>query len=169
MSRDFPPYSYVPGGPWPHPKSSPAGHSFGKPEPGTVGGDLLASALFQEGADLFNNGFYWEAHEAWETLWHAAGRSGPVAEFLKALIKLAAAGVKVREGIAAGVQTHARRAFLILSELEQRKPAELGHINLSLLLTEAERLANEPLTLPEQNREHAVLKVFAWVLGETDK
>ena len=41
---------------------------------------------------------YWEAHEAWEELWHACGRMGPTADFLRGLIKLAAAGVKVREG-----------------------------------------------------------------------
>ena len=49
-------------------------------------------------ADLLNHGFYWEAHEAWETLWHAAGRKGEIADFLKGLIKLAAAAVKAREG-----------------------------------------------------------------------
>ncbi len=60
--------------------------------------------------DLFNHGFYWEAHEAWEALWHAAGRKGAAADFLKGLIKLAAAGVKAREGRAAGVRQHAQRA-----------------------------------------------------------
>ncbi|TGQ49534.1 DUF309 domain-containing protein, partial [Mesorhizobium sp. M1C.F.Ca.ET.210.01.1.1] len=28
--------------------------------------------MFRWGIDLFNHGYYWEAHEAWEPLWHAA-------------------------------------------------------------------------------------------------
>ena len=60
--------------------------------------DAAASPMFRRGVALFNAGYYWEAHEAWEGLWHAYGRRGPTADVLKALIKLAAAGVKVREG-----------------------------------------------------------------------
>ncbi len=169
MSREFPPYSYVPGGPWPHPKSNPAGHSFGRPEMVPGPGELLESALFQEGADLFNNGFYWEAHEAWETLWHAAGRKGPVADFLKALIKLAAAGVKVREGSLAGVRTHAGRAAVILGRLVQGKHPELSWFQLELLLTESEKLANEPFILPEENRNQAVMNAFSIELVKNPK
>ncbi len=47
------------------------------------------------GIDLFNHGFYWEAHEAWEGLWVACGRRGPTATYLQAL-NLAAAGFKAR-------------------------------------------------------------------------
>jgi hypothetical protein len=75
------------------------------------------SAAYRYGVDLFNHGFYWEAHEAWESLWHAAGRSGPVAIWLKSLIKLAAAAVKVREGNSAGAQRHALRCMQLLQEL----------------------------------------------------
>lgn len=62
------------------------------------------------GIDLFNHGYFWEAHEAWESLWHACGRKGPMATFLKGLIKLAAAGVKMRQGVPAGTRRHALRA-----------------------------------------------------------
>jgi predicted metal-dependent hydrolase len=65
---------------------------------------------YLHGLDLFNHGYYWEAHEAWESLWHACGRRGTTANFLKGLIQLAAAGVKVREGKRAGVSNHACRA-----------------------------------------------------------
>jgi hypothetical protein len=71
---------------------------------------------------LFNHGFYWEAHEAWESLWHAVGRQGPVAAWLKALIKLAAAGVKAREGNPAGVARHATRALELLAEVRAELP-----------------------------------------------
>jgi len=107
----LPPYSYVPGH-TPHPVSDPAGHMFGRPLP--VAQPLQpenwqASTEYRYGADLFNHGYYWESHEAWESLWHAVGRKGPVADLLKGLIKLAAAGVKAREGNPRGVRRHAVR------------------------------------------------------------
>lgn len=72
---------------------------------------------YWRGVALFNAGYYWEAHEVWEALWHAQGRQGWTADLLKALIKLAAAGVKVRQGQAHGVRTHARRAREIFETL----------------------------------------------------
>ena len=67
---------------------------------------LVENEEYRYGADLFNAGFFWEAHEAWEGLWLAHGRKGPVARVVQALIKLAAAGVKIREGQPAGARTH---------------------------------------------------------------
>ena len=34
-------------------------------------------------SQLFNAGYYWEAHEVWEGLWHAYGRRGATADVLK--------------------------------------------------------------------------------------
>jgi predicted metal-dependent hydrolase len=62
------------------------------------------------GIDLFNNGFYWEAHEAWEGLWAACGRRGPTATYLQALINLAAAGLKAEWGSAPRVRANAGTA-----------------------------------------------------------
>src|SRR5262245_30977083 len=114
--RPLPPYSYVPGLN-PHPTSDPRGHSFGLHEPPAeplTESSFRANATYLYAIDLFNHGFYWEAHEAWEALWHAAGRHGSTADFLKGLIKLAAAGVKAREGRAAGVRQHAQRGAELL-------------------------------------------------------
>src|SRR5262245_36145977 len=114
--RPLPPYSYVPGLA-PHPTSDPRGHSFGHVEPQPPALDESSysnNATYLYAIDLVNHGFYWEAHEAWEALWHAAGRRGTTADFLKGLIKLAAAGVKVREGRAAGTKQHADRAAELL-------------------------------------------------------
>ncbi len=119
--RPLPPYSYVTGL-LPHPTSDPRGHSFGHAEPAAQPLDPSSwptNANYLYAIDLFNHGFYWEAHEAWEGLWHAAGRTGPTADFLKGLIKLAAAGVKAREGRAAGVRTHAQRAVELLQIAQQ--------------------------------------------------
>lgn len=116
-ARELPPYSYVPGQS-PHPLSDPRGHSFGRHEPPVAALDEATwrqNETWLYAIDLFNHGYYWEAHEAWEALWHAAGRKGPTADFLKGLIKLAAAGVKAREGRPPGVRRHALRAVELLS------------------------------------------------------
>lgn len=108
----FPAYSYV-SGRFPHPLRDCEGHGCQGPEaPRAVGvddswEDCLA---YLWGIDLYHAGFYWEAHEAWEGVWHAAGRQGVLADFLKGLIRLAAAGVKAREGRADGIRRHAARA-----------------------------------------------------------
>lgn len=108
----FPPYTFVPGR-TPHPVRDPAGHLFGQtPElpPPLDPAHWQESRAYLYGVDLFNHGYYWEAHEVWEGLWRAAGRSGRLADFLKGLIKLAAAGVKVRQGQPRGVVSHAAGA-----------------------------------------------------------
>jgi len=53
---------------------------------------------FRYGVDLFNHGFPWEAHEAWEPLWFAAPGERPERALLQGLIHAAAAVVKARAG-----------------------------------------------------------------------
>ena len=122
--QPFPAYAYVPGRS-PHPLSDPLGHSFGskreRPEPPEPDRWHLCRPYLY-GIDLFNHGYYWEAHEVWESLWHACGRAGPTGHFLKGLIKLAAAGVKVRQGILQGVKSHAQRA----AQLFRQTAAQAG-------------------------------------------
>ena len=48
------------------------------------------------GVALFNDGRFWDAHEAWEALWLAA--SGEEKQFLQGLIQLAAAYHHVQRG-----------------------------------------------------------------------
>lgn len=120
-NRPLPPYAHIPGQ-TPHPVSDPRGHLHGTPHETPPPLDPFhwqASEVYRHGVDLFNHGYYWEAHEAWESLWLAAGRSGPVAIWLKALIKLAAAMVKIRAGNAAGGRRHALRAQELLDELDE--------------------------------------------------
>jgi len=112
----FPPYSYVPRM-HPHPFSSHLGHSRGIVHEAIRPGEETAARKVHDWAiDLFNHGYYWESHEAWESLWHAFGRNGTQAKFAKGLIKLAAAGVKAREGRPIGVKRHARRAIELFDE-----------------------------------------------------
>jgi len=99
---------------------------------------------YLRGIELFNLGRHWEAHEEWEQLWHAAGRRGPVADFLKALIKLAAAAVKAKARVFPGVISHARRAAeLLASAMDHHGPTFCG-LDLKELLAAARHWAASP-------------------------
>ena len=146
----FPVYAFVPGR-HPHPVTDPRGHSFGHPQivPDPLDDKSPGKSIeFLFAVDLFNAGYYWEAHETWEGLWIAAGRKGELADFLKSLIKLAAAGVKAREGQINGVERHARRAVeLLLSISAERSAAGSNYcgLNLDELILSAKSLAEQPI------------------------
>jgi hypothetical protein len=59
---------------------------------------LLGSIGFRWGVDLFNNGFYWEAHEAWEGMWLQAPGGSAARHVLQGLIQSSAAMLKARRG-----------------------------------------------------------------------
>ena len=152
---------------FPHPIREPDGHSFGESRDVPIDGDDVESlkAAHHWAMDLFNYGYYWEAHEAWEAIWHAFGRDGIAANFVKGLIKLAAAGVKAREGNATGVQRHARRAselFRFVAEDRQHGGDLLG-LDPIRLAAESDRLAIEPAGIVN-TEAHAVQRVMPFVL-----
>lgn len=62
-----------------------------------LGGPLPENELFCYAIDLFNQGFYWEAHESWEHLWRPRKES-PEGVFLKGLIQITASFVKRMQG-----------------------------------------------------------------------
>ena len=139
----LPPYSYVPGHDHPHPVTDPRGH-------------------------LFNEGYAWEAHEAWEHFWHALGRTTPEARFVQGLIHLAAACVKIREGKPAGVATHTKRARELLGVEEAAGVGESGvgtlgldPASVSAVLVELERYRPECW----QTSRCPVVKVLSAGLG----
>jgi hypothetical protein len=162
----LPPYAYVPGHGLPHPVNDPGGHLHATraaphaphlspdllaaldAEP-VSGGRALAEALTADphwlvAIDLFNAGFSWEAHEAWEAFWLALGRVGPAARFIQGLIHLAAAGVKIREGKPAGVGSHTRRARELLGEPVGGPVGTLGIAPESIAAVLAELEAYRP-------------------------
>ncbi|MGV8939621.1 MAG: DUF309 domain-containing protein [Allorhizobium sp.] len=112
--RRFPDYAYLPGR-QPHPVRDPAGHSYHVQV--THPTASLDSEEFTWGCELFNYGYYWEAHEAWEGIWQVADRASPLRCLLKALILLSAAGVKIREGKHSAARRHAERAANLLRQL----------------------------------------------------
>jgi hypothetical protein len=95
----LPAYHFVPGRS-PHPRRDPRGHSYGKPEPRATVVDPEAwadCAIYLRGVELFNAGYWWESHEAFEALWRGAG-AGPTASFFQGLIQVAAAELKREMG-----------------------------------------------------------------------
>lgn len=104
---------------------------------------------YLEGVRLFNRGQHWEAHEAWEGLWHAAGRRGAVANFLKGLIKLAAAAVKARAGVPAGFTSHAARAVELLDQTQEHLGGVVCGLNVQELAERARRWAADPAAASE--------------------
>lgn len=98
--QPFPAYRFP--GQTPHPTRDPGGHSYGHFPPHTVAPlDPAAWASCGEylyGIDLFNESDYWEAHEAFEGLWVAAGRRTALGLALQGLIQIAVVQLKWRQG-----------------------------------------------------------------------
>jgi hypothetical protein len=66
---------------------------------------------FLFGIDLFNAGYFWEAHAFWEQLW-AAERAPEMRRFLRALVQTSAACLKASMGEKAGARKLVDRARL---------------------------------------------------------
>ena len=96
--RPFPAYAFLPGRD-PHPTRDSRGHSYSdEPEPpaGYYPPEHWAeNEDFLYGVDLYNHGYLWEAHEAWEGLWHQAKHDELQAQVLQGLIQCAAAALKI--------------------------------------------------------------------------
>lgn len=162
--RSFPRYAYLPGQ-GPHPVREPGGHSYG------VQHVLLSASLDSEefawGQDLFNHGYYWEAHEAWEGLWQIANRGSPLRAFLKGLILLSATGVKIREGKRTPAIRHAGRAGALLRDLTT---APHDHFSRTLgmsprLLADRAEIAAEAMPSLRITDQGQPEPVFNFVLG----
>lgn len=167
-NEPLPAYAFVPGR-FPHPVSDPQGHSYGhRPAPVEPldPHNWQASAVYARAIDLFNHGYYWEAHEAWESLWHACGKKGVRADFLKGLIRLAAAGVKVREGLPDGVCGHAAAAGVFFMRVAN-SPEAAGERYCGLSLRDLRSYAEQASSTPARDCHgslSAVEIVFPFVL-----
>ncbi|MER3422862.1 MAG: DUF309 domain-containing protein [Nitrospiraceae bacterium] len=101
-THPFPPYRFIPGK-TPHPRRSPLGHSYGQPEfrpPALPPEQWRENAWYLYGVDLYNFAYWWECHEVFESLWHAAGHNTDPGRFFQGLIQIAAANLKQFVGTA---------------------------------------------------------------------
>ena len=150
MASTLPPYAYVPGlRPRPRHLRGDAGGQPEEPPPTPLDpGAWRDSIAYFRGIELFEHGYYWEAHEAWEGLWVAAGREGPVAELLRGLILLAAAGVKIRQGRGTGAAKLGARAQRCFERVRQQHGPELAGLALDELLAFAHHVRADGPRLP---------------------
>ncbi|MCP4174367.1 MAG: DUF309 domain-containing protein [Fuerstiella sp.] len=113
--------------------------------------------MIAHGMFLFNLGSYWEAHEAWEHLWMALGRSGSEADIVKGLIKLAACGVKCLQANPVGASRHSSvqvltRAFDIeAGHCPNSEPERSKHVWLPRLEIKTARRDDLWQALPENS------------------
>lgn len=89
-------------------------------------GEALNLALCH-GVDLFNHGYFWEAHEAWEEPWQVERRDSAHRLYLQGLIRLAAAALKYRIQQHAGVIAHAGWCTETFERLNQQHPGIRAH------------------------------------------
>jgi hypothetical protein len=100
--RELPAYRYLPGH-GPHPFRHPAGHAYvGGQAPKAPFWDATLvpeqDPLWLWPMDLFDHRYFWEAHEAWEGLWHQLPRQSRRAQLLQGLIQVSAAVLKSHLG-----------------------------------------------------------------------
>ncbi len=104
-ARAFPDSRYLPGV-GPHPSAGQPS----EPAPESWSGDaatLRSHPDYLWGVDLYNHGYYWEAHEAWEDLWKQVERDTREGRLLQGLILCTAAALKASMG-----QTTASRGLV---------------------------------------------------------
>ncbi|ADG67269.1 protein of unknown function DUF309 [Planctopirus limnophila DSM 3776] len=126
-STELPAYTFIPGSDAPHPYRDPRGHSYQKRHPPSrplIPASWAENRNYLLAMDYFNYGYYWESHEEWERLWRVSTPDSLVGRFLKGLVKLAAAGVKVRENSIHGVRRHSASAGEIFADVAAEVDAE---------------------------------------------
>lgn len=140
--RPFPPFRYIPGRS-PHPRTAPTKNARLVTQdalPGFSPDDWYTCEPYLYGIDLFNHGYWWEAHEVFETVWLAAGQGSTVCgRFVQGLIQLAAAQLKRFIGELRGAQS------LTLSGIEKLsrvKGIYLG-IEVAPLIADMKRCLDE--------------------------
>lgn len=119
-TAELPPYTYVPTAETPHPIRDPKGHSFNRKNRDVK---PLAAERWADNRnylvaiDYFNLGYYWEAHEELDRLCRVTGADTMPGRFLKGLVKLSAAGVKVLQCSIHGVRRHAASAGEVFADV----------------------------------------------------
>jgi len=107
--RPFPSYRFVPGQN-PHPTADPRGHSYQPPgHPGEPPFPVDPQAWdrcepYLYAVDLYNHGYWWEAHESWESVWQLTDKAGVQGRFLQGLIQSGACHLKIHLGKPEGVE-----------------------------------------------------------------
>ncbi len=165
-SIELPAYAFIPATGLPHPIRDPRGHSHGRKRvspPALSIDNWSTHRNYLLGLDLFNYGYYWEAHEEWDRLLKSSGPDSLMGKFLKGLVKLAAAGVKVREGSIHGVRRHTASAGEVFADVAAE--ADQDHfcgLEFTILQFAADRAAQ--LNYKQKFESGKPVRVFPFVL-----
>jgi hypothetical protein len=123
----FPPYRFVPGHA-PHPFAHRDGYAYGeRPEapPFRTPGQWKRNRPFLRGVDFFNRGWWWEAHEAWESYWHVtAGKDSQQHDLFKGLIQLAACALNRERRSDEGAARLLFSAITLLEKVDRQRGGE---------------------------------------------
>jgi hypothetical protein len=165
-SADLPRYTHVPGTGTPHPYRDPQGHSYNRkpaaPKP-LIEEFWAENRSYLLALDRFNLGFYWEANDEWDRLWRASNPDSMVGRFLKGLVKLAAAGIKVREDSIHGVRRHAASAGEVFADIAAEADRDrFCGLDFTLLQFAADRAAQ--LVYRDDLEPGRPLRVFPYLL-----
>lgn len=145
-AKIFPAYVFVPGEN-PHPKKS-GGHMEGEKDPIAPAIDPQhpeQNEFLRYSLDLFNHGYFWESHVYFEALWNTHQREGSIADFLKAMIKLGAAGVKIAIDQKQSALGHFDRAKELFESVKKAEgPVFLG-FDLNFILSQIDSVDSSSL------------------------
>jgi len=126
-----------------------------KPEPATQVAPYLPAERWRDndaylwGVDLYNHGYAWEAHEAWEGLWRAAKRDDTQATFLQGLIQCAAARVKASMGDAAAAERVLARGLARLERVRTQQGDRYMGLDLGRYLADHAGRSSASAAWPE--------------------
>lgn len=165
-STELPAYTHVPGSETPHPYRDPRGHSYQRKHPvpkALTPENWAENRSYLLAIDYFNFGYYWESHEEWERLLRSSGVDSLCGKFLKGLVKLAAAGLKVREQSIHGVRRHAASAGEVFADIAAEVEDEcFCGLRFTLLQFAADRAAQ--LTYREEIASGRPQRVFPFLI-----
>ena len=108
-------------------------------QPWTPSEDWRNDKRFLFAADLFDHRYMWEAHEAWEALWHFADENSAERALLQSLICCAASSLKHHMGTPSSASKLLRRATSILRPWSSSRVI-YGVVHGSVLTATAEHL-----------------------------
>lgn len=146
-SLPFPSYVFIPGVN-PHPKKE-GGHMEDQSDPVAEKIEFSSpeqSDFLRYSIDLLNHGYFWESHVYFEALWNAHGRIGSTANFLKGMIKLGAAGVKININQKESAKGHFLRAKELFEIVMNAEGQYFLGFDLQHLIRESDHLAQAPST-----------------------
>jgi len=160
--RTLPPYRYVPGRA-PHPTAHEEGHSYGHPAPDAVFMPPSAwrdNEEYLHGVDLFNRRYYWEAHEAWEAVWHTCNKNATHGLFIQGLIQISAGLLRWHMGTERGARKLYGAGRAKLDHAIAESPEDYMGVRIADWAEEIDRIFAHLFAVKEPTASHPTLPVI---------